>query len=130
MKCDVNIFGMLAGHDDVIHADAHGAVVIPAEAVRVLPKAIEAFCRDAKKVILDRARAPGLHEPRDAGRAARDPRNPLIAGRRSQRALPGAFCDEAQRSEALVLSGDVGPVPGRRDQQVVEGHTRDGRQAI
>ena len=27
MKCDVTIFGMLARHDDVIHADVHGAVV-------------------------------------------------------------------------------------------------------
>ena len=34
MQCDVNIFGMLARHDDVIHADFHGAVVIPAEAVK------------------------------------------------------------------------------------------------
>ena len=38
MKCDVTIFGMLARHDDVIHADVHGAVVIPAEAVRALPR--------------------------------------------------------------------------------------------
>jgi regulator of RNase E activity RraA len=67
MKCDVNIFGMLAGHDDVIHADAHGAVVIPAEAVRALPKAIDLLSR-REKVILDRARAPGFtsHAMRDA----------------------------------------------------------------
>ena len=59
MKCDVNIFGMLARHDDVIHADVHGAVVIPAEAVRALPKAIDLVTR-REKVILDRARAPGF----------------------------------------------------------------------
>jgi regulator of RNase E activity RraA len=29
MKCDVNIFGMLVCHDDVVYADVHGAVVIP-----------------------------------------------------------------------------------------------------
>ena len=46
MKCDVNIFGMLAGHDDVIHADAHGAVVIPAEAVRAL-RYIDKNCIDS-----------------------------------------------------------------------------------
>jgi regulator of RNase E activity RraA len=73
MKCDVNIFGMLAGHDDVIHADAHGAVVIPAEAVRALPKAIDLLSR-REKVILDRARAPGFtsHAMRDALRESRE----------------------------------------------------------
>jgi regulator of RNase E activity RraA len=59
MKCDVTIFGMLAKHDDVIHADVHGAVVVPAEAVRALPKAINLLTR-REKVILDRARAPGF----------------------------------------------------------------------
>ena len=29
----VNVFGMQVAHDDVVHADFHGAVVIPAEAV-------------------------------------------------------------------------------------------------
>ena len=29
----VDVFGMQVEHDDVIHADFHGAVVIPAEAV-------------------------------------------------------------------------------------------------
>ena len=65
-RCEVNIFGMLAGHDDVIHADVHGAVVIPAQAVRALPKAIELLTR-REKVILDRARAPGF-----TSRAMRD----------------------------------------------------------
>jgi Aldolase/RraA len=60
MNCDVNIFGMLAGHDDVIHADVHGAVVIPAGAVRALPEAIALMAR-REKVILDRARAPGFN---------------------------------------------------------------------
>jgi hypothetical protein len=60
MKCDVNIFGMLVGHDDVVHADVHGAVVIPAAAVRALPKAIDLLTR-REKVILDRARARGFN---------------------------------------------------------------------
>lgn len=59
MKCGVNIFGMLVGHDDVVHADVHGAVVIPAEAVRKLPEAIDLVTR-REKAILDRARAPGF----------------------------------------------------------------------
>jgi hypothetical protein len=41
----VNIFGMQAAHDDVIHADFHGAVVIPADAVRKLPAAIDLVSR-------------------------------------------------------------------------------------
>lgn len=48
----VNIFGMNVAHDDVVHADFHGAVVIPAEAVRKLPDAI-ALCTRREKVILD-----------------------------------------------------------------------------
>lgn len=59
MQCDVNVFGMLAGHDDVIHADLHGSVVIPADAVKRLPEAIELVSR-REKVILDMARAPGF----------------------------------------------------------------------
>ncbi len=72
MKCDVNIFGMLARHDDVVHADVHGAVVIPAGVVRSLPKAIELIA-SREKVILDCARAPGFNARamRDALRKAR-----------------------------------------------------------
>ena len=57
---------MQAGHDDVIHADFHGAVVVPADAVKKLPAAIDLISR-REKVILDVCRAPGLH----AGQAAR-----------------------------------------------------------
>ena len=59
MKGDVNIFGMLAGHDDVIHADFHGAVVVPRDCVKKLPAAID-LCTRREKVILDMARAPGF----------------------------------------------------------------------
>jgi regulator of RNase E activity RraA len=60
MKCQVNVFGMLVGHDDVIHADFHGAVVIPADCVTKLPAAIDLVSR-REKVILDMARAPGFN---------------------------------------------------------------------
>lgn len=53
----VNVFGMQVAHDDVIHADYHGAVVIPAEAVRKLPAAIDLVAR-REKVILDICRGP------------------------------------------------------------------------
>ena len=59
MGCQVNVFGMLANHDDVIHADFHGAVVIPADAVRPRPPAHPQLARGGK-VILDLARAPGF----------------------------------------------------------------------
>jgi hypothetical protein len=55
----VNVFGMQVQHDDVIHADCHGAVVVPAEAVRKLPAAIDLISR-REKVILDICRAPGF----------------------------------------------------------------------
>ncbi len=55
----VNVHGMMAAHDDVIHADRHGAVVIPAEAVRKLPAAIDLLSR-REKVILDICRDPGF----------------------------------------------------------------------
>jgi len=55
----VSVFGMLAGHDDVIHADRHGAVVVPAEAVTKLPAAI-ALIERRERVILDACRGPGF----------------------------------------------------------------------
>ena len=55
----VNVFGMQVGHDDVVHADYHGAVVIPAEAVRKLPAAIDLITR-RERVILDVCAAPGF----------------------------------------------------------------------
>lgn len=55
----VNVSGMQVVHDDVIHADYHGAVVIPAEAVRKLPDAIALVSR-RERVILDVCADPGF----------------------------------------------------------------------
>jgi regulator of RNase E activity RraA len=55
----VDVAGMLVSHDDVVHADYHGAVVIPAAALEKLPAAIDLMARK-EKVILDAARAPGF----------------------------------------------------------------------
>ncbi|MDE2008369.1 MAG: RraA family protein, partial [Rhodospirillales bacterium] len=55
----VNVHGMNVAHDDVIHADRHGAVVVPADSVRKLPAAIDLLTR-REKVILDIARDPGF----------------------------------------------------------------------
>jgi regulator of RNase E activity RraA len=59
MNCDTNIFGMLVRHADVVHADFHGAVVIPPGAVKKLPAAIDLVSR-REKVILDLAASPGF----------------------------------------------------------------------
>jgi regulator of RNase E activity RraA len=56
---EVGVHGMIARHDDVIHADRHGAVVIPHAVVRAIPAAIELGAR-REKVILDMAKAPGF----------------------------------------------------------------------
>jgi len=48
----VNIFGMNVQHNDLIHADRHGAVVIPKELTEELPKAIDLMNRK-EKIILD-----------------------------------------------------------------------------
>jgi regulator of RNase E activity RraA len=53
----VNVFGMQVAHDDVVHADVHGAVVVPAEAVRKLPAAVDLVAR-REKVILDICKGP------------------------------------------------------------------------
>jgi len=49
---EVNIFGMNVRHNDLIHADRHGAVVIPKELAEGLPNAIKLMIR-REKIILD-----------------------------------------------------------------------------
>lgn len=55
----VNVFGMTVRHGDLIHADRHGAMVVPIAALDRLPAAIETILK-REKVILDAARAPGF----------------------------------------------------------------------
>jgi regulator of RNase E activity RraA len=57
--CDVEVHGMTVRHGDLVHADRHGAVVIPAEAASRLPEAIE-LCGRREAPILAAARAPGF----------------------------------------------------------------------
>ena len=49
---EVTVHGMPCADGDVVHADRHGAVVIPADAVRALPAAIDLIAR-REKVVLD-----------------------------------------------------------------------------
>jgi regulator of RNase E activity RraA len=67
----VNVFGMQVAHDEVVHADYHGAVVIPADAVKKLPAAIDVVAR-REKVILDICKSPDFSPAklRDAIRRA------------------------------------------------------------
>jgi regulator of RNase E activity RraA len=60
MCCEVDVVGMKVAHDDVVHADYHGAVVIPADCVTRLPAAIDLITR-REKVILDLAKSAGFN---------------------------------------------------------------------
>ena len=56
----VEVLGMVVKHNDVIHADRHGAVVIPSEAVDKLPAAVDLMIRK-EAVLLDAARDPSFN---------------------------------------------------------------------
>ncbi len=56
---DVEVHGMSVRHGDLIHADRHGAVVIPLEAAAGLLEAI-GLCTRREAPILAAARAPGF----------------------------------------------------------------------
>jgi hypothetical protein len=55
----VSVAGMIVSPNDVIHADRHGAVVVPAEAVKEIPAAADLLAR-REKVLIDAARSPGF----------------------------------------------------------------------
>jgi len=69
----VNVFGMAVKHGDLIHADRHGAVVIPHEAAEALPAAISKI-EKKESFILEAARSPGftVHDLRKAMAAGED----------------------------------------------------------
>lgn len=56
----VEVFGMKVADGDIIHADPHGAVVIPAGALERMPDAIDLMAR-REKVILDATRKPDFN---------------------------------------------------------------------
>ena len=55
---EVNVHGMTVNDGDLIHADRHGAVIIPHAVAKEVPKQLDLMLR-REKVILDVARAPG-----------------------------------------------------------------------
>ena len=56
---EVRIHGMLVRSGDLIHADRHGAVVIPHAVADKIPAACDLLARK-EAVILDKARKPGF----------------------------------------------------------------------
>jgi regulator of RNase E activity RraA len=55
----VSVAGMAVSANDIIHADRHGAVVIPPEAVEKIPAAVALIAR-REKVLIDASKAPGF----------------------------------------------------------------------
>ena len=56
----VEVLGMVVNHNDIIHADRHGAVVIPGDAVEQLAAAVDLMIRK-EAVQLDAARDPSFN---------------------------------------------------------------------
>lgn len=57
IACQVTVFGLTVVPGEIVHADHHGAVMIPAEAVAQIPDVVARLVRK-EAVILDAARAP------------------------------------------------------------------------
>ena len=55
----VSVAGMVVSANDVIHADRHGAVVIPHEAVEKIPAAVDLLAR-RERVIIEASKQPGF----------------------------------------------------------------------
>lgn len=55
----VEVHGMHVRSGDIVHADVHGAVVVPADLVKALPAKIEEIAR-REAVIIEAARTPGF----------------------------------------------------------------------
>ena len=110
---------MQVGHDDVIHADYHGAVVVPADAVKKLPAAIDLISR-REKVILDFCRSPDF-TPREAARGAEavggdfiertDANSPTpLAGRGRGEGAPGSRTAPAPQPSPARAEGAAFPL--------------------
>lgn len=56
---EVDVFGMIVRSDDLIHADRHGAVIVPHEVARQVPEAAR-LCGRREEPILAAARSAGF----------------------------------------------------------------------
>jgi len=55
----VSVFGMVVSANDVIHADRHGAVVIPPDALAKIPEAVGLLAR-RERVLIEASKQPGF----------------------------------------------------------------------
>jgi regulator of RNase E activity RraA len=55
----VNVAGMVVSPNDVIHADRHGAVVVPAEAIKAIAAAADLIAR-RERVLIEASKSPGF----------------------------------------------------------------------
>jgi regulator of RNase E activity RraA len=53
----VSVAGMIVSPNDVIHADRHGAVVVPAEVIKLIPAAADLIAQ-REKVLIDASKSP------------------------------------------------------------------------
>lgn len=59
LACSVTVFGMQVNDGDLIHADRHGALVVPADVIPELKVAIEKLL-ETEALIIEPARKPGF----------------------------------------------------------------------
>ena len=60
IDCQVTVFGLTVSTNDIVHADRHGAVMVPVHAVTKIPDAVDLISRREAK-ILEAAKAPGFN---------------------------------------------------------------------
>lgn len=60
IDCQVTVYGLTVVTNNIVHADRHGAVMIPDDAVKQIPDAVARISR-REAVILDAAKAPGFN---------------------------------------------------------------------
>jgi regulator of RNase E activity RraA len=56
IDCLVTVHGLTVSTNDIVHMDQHGAVMIPADAVKKIPAAIDLISR-REQVIIEAAQA-------------------------------------------------------------------------
>lgn len=69
----VNVFGLLVQHNDIIHADRHGAVMVPHDTVKKIPEVVDLLQR-REAVMLAAAKAPdfNIDKLKEAMKGARE----------------------------------------------------------
>lgn len=59
IDCQATVYGLTVRTNDIVHADHHGAVMVPAEAVKKIPEMVDLISRREAK-ILDAAKSPNF----------------------------------------------------------------------